>query len=67
MKTFGIVYAEGGEEITTIEAETMEDAMITFSKQMPQDLYKSLWIFSCIGTAPYIVTDTMIEITACEY
>ena len=65
--TYGIVYADGGEQIAEIKAETMDEALRIFAGQMPRDLYKSGWEFTSIGSAPYIVTDTMIEITAFEY
>ena len=67
MKTYGIVYASSGEQIAEITTDTMEHALQTFAEQMPHNLYRRVWIYAWLGSAPYILTDTMTEITAFEY
>ena len=67
MNKYGIVNADNGIQIGFIIADTMENALIKFSRKMPKWAYKFNWMFAHIGSAPYIVTDTMVRITAFEY
>ena len=69
MKKYGIVLADGGQQIGLIVAHNMDQALHMFAKKMRvmKWAYVKGWRFAHIGSAPYIVTDKNIQITAFEY
>jgi hypothetical protein len=67
MNKYGIVNADNGQQFALVCADSMEHALVKFSKKMPRFAYKFTWIFARIGSAPYIVTDNGTKITAFEY
>ena len=67
MKKYGIVLADNGQQIGFIVADNMDNAIRKFGNKLPKWAYNFRWMYAHIGSAPYIVTDTGIQITAFEY
>ena len=69
MKKYGIVLADGGQQIALIVAHDMDQAIHIFAKKMRHMkwAYNKGFRYAHIGTAPYIVTDKHVQITAFEY
>ena len=67
MKTFCIVNADDGEIVYAyVPADSLENALVSFSKTMPKDVYRFIWMFGKVGNAPYIITDKRVYITGFE-
>ena len=66
-RTFGVVFADNGEELLDeILANDEEDALIIFVNNH-HEYYKENWHICYKGSAPYLVTDTMNVITSFMY
>lgn len=67
MQKFGIVIADNGEELLDeVVANSEEEALKIFADNH-HEFYKDEWIIGHIGTAPYLLTDTVNVITAFAY
>lgn len=63
-RRFGIVFADNGEELLDeISADDEKHALEIFADKH-HEFYKDEWHISYIGSAPYLVTDTVNVITA---
>lgn len=68
MKTFGVVFANNGEDLLDeVIANDEEEAIEIFANNMGHEFYNDEWYILHIGKAPYLATDTMNLITVFAY
>lgn len=67
MKTYGVVFANDGEQLLDeIKAHDADEAISIFANKMGHEYYDNEWTIYHMGF-PYLVTDTLNLITVFEY